>query len=230
MVQTELFKRSPLRIMEQSTHGGVGKGNIGIIAAPKGVGATACLVHIGTDRLFVDKHVLHISIGDSTAHIVRWYENIFGEIARRNNLDEAMSVHDHIVLNRIVVNFMQDGVHVAEIEKTVTTLIAKGSFNIDMIVIDGYDFSKSSPEEMQEFKKYAEQFGVEMWFSAKIEKSENEEGIPAEIAVAVPVSAVIIRLQEKADHVHLKLVKDHDAPCVDLHLKLDPTILLIAEE
>jgi len=52
MVRKELINRSPLRILERSTHGGVGKGNIGIIAARKGVGKTACLVHIATDQLF----------------------------------------------------------------------------------------------------------------------------------------------------------------------------------
>ncbi len=45
MVKSELINRSPLRILEKSIQGGVGKGNIGVIASRKGVGKTACLVH-----------------------------------------------------------------------------------------------------------------------------------------------------------------------------------------
>ena len=50
MVRAELIKRSPLRILERSMHGGLGAGNIGILASRKGVGKTACLVHIATMR------------------------------------------------------------------------------------------------------------------------------------------------------------------------------------
>ena len=58
MIKEERNRRSPLRILEKSIHGGLGKGNIGVIAAKKGVGKTACLVHIATDQLFLNKHVI----------------------------------------------------------------------------------------------------------------------------------------------------------------------------
>ena len=48
MVRSELNKRSPLRVFEKSINGGVGKGHIGVLASKKGVGKTACLVHIAT--------------------------------------------------------------------------------------------------------------------------------------------------------------------------------------
>lgn len=103
MIKSELISRSPLRIFERSAHGGVGKGNIGIIAARKGVGKTACLVHIATDQLFLGKQVLHCSFAERTDHIVLWYENIFNELARRNNLDGAHEVHDDIIRNRFIL-------------------------------------------------------------------------------------------------------------------------------
>ena len=58
MIKTELIKRSPLRILEKSIHGGLGPGNLGILASRKGIGKTACLVHIGIDKLFQDKPVM----------------------------------------------------------------------------------------------------------------------------------------------------------------------------
>ena len=84
MIREELIRRSPFRILEKSIHGGVGKGNIGMIAARKGVGKTACLVHLATDQLFQNKYVIHVSFSPDTSHIISWYEDIFEEIAQRN--------------------------------------------------------------------------------------------------------------------------------------------------
>ena len=89
MVRKELIQRSPLRILEQSTQGGLGKGNIGVIAARKGIGKTACLVHIATDSLFQERQVIHVSFAANTQHLVSWYEDIFSEIAERFHLDAA---------------------------------------------------------------------------------------------------------------------------------------------
>jgi KaiC/GvpD/RAD55 family RecA-like ATPase len=110
MVKEELIKRSPLRLLEKSIHGGVGAGNIGVIAARKGTGKTACLVHIATDQLFQGKHVIHVSFAGRTDHIISWYEDIFGEIAKKRNLENAMEIHDDLIKNRVVMNFNQEGV------------------------------------------------------------------------------------------------------------------------
>ena len=77
MIKHEIITRSPLRILEKSTHGGVGKGNIGVIASRRAPKKTACLVHIATDQLFQGKNLIHVSFSADTAHIVSWYEHIF---------------------------------------------------------------------------------------------------------------------------------------------------------
>ena len=91
MVKAEMIKRSPLRILERSTRGGLGKGHLGIIAAKMGVGKTAVLVHLASDQLFQGKHVIHVSFAANTSHIIDWYEDIFSEISRRYDLEMAMS-------------------------------------------------------------------------------------------------------------------------------------------
>lgn len=234
MVKTELIKRSPLRILESSTRGGVGKGNVGIIAARKGVGKTAFLVHLATDQLFQGKHVIHVSFSPETSHIVAWYEDIFEEIARRYKLDGAMDVHDDIIRNRVILNFKQDGVSTPQVEKSLSSIIKEGNFNADIVVVDGYDFSKSSDAEFSSFKKLAEVLNIEIWLSATLRREEettNEQGIPSHLVPFISNVAILITLDPREDYIHLNLVKDHDiTPNCDLHLKLDPQILLIAEE
>lgn len=232
MIKKELISRSPLRILEKSTHGGVGKGNIGVIAARKGVGKTACLVHIATDQLFQGKHVIHISFANDTSHIVSWYEDIFEEISKRYNLDCTMDVHDDIIRHRVIMNFRQDGVSSDQIQKSIRSMVKEGNFTADLIVIDGYDFTRVSAQDFSAFKKLAEDLGIEIWFSATLHRdSSYKNGIPTLLSAVLEQIAILILLEPREDYIHLKLAKDHEVtPSEDLHLKLDPQILLIAEK
>ncbi len=234
MIQNELNTRSPLRILEKTTHGGVGKGNIGVIAARKGVGKTACLVHIATDQLFQKKHIIHVSFASNTSHIIAWYEDIFTEIARRYKLDNAMDVHDEIIKHRVIMNFRQDGVVVDQVNKSVFSMIKEGRFSADCVIIDGYDFSKISKEDFAGFKKLAEDLQIEIWFSVTLPKEGqifDNSGIPSLLSKYIDDVAILIFLEPKDEFIHLKLLKDHDSNVQnEMHLKLDPQILLIAEE
>jgi hypothetical protein len=234
MIQQELITRSPLRILEKSTQGGVGKGNIGVIAARKGVGKTACLVHISTDQLFQEKHVIHVSFASDTSHIVSWYEDIFEEIARRYRLDNAMQVHDELIRHRVIMNFKQDGINAEQVRKSITSMIKDAHFNADCIIIDGYDFTIISEQDFKIFKLLAEELKIEIWFSATLQKEGtvfDNKGVPTLLSKFLNDIAILVVLEPKEDHVHLQLVKDHNlVQTSPLHLKLDPQILLIAEE
>jgi hypothetical protein len=234
MIRNELVKRSPLRILEQSIHGRLGKGNVGVFAAPKGVGKTACLVHLATDQLLDGRHVIHVSFATDTTHIISWYEDIFAEIAKRYRLDGAMDVHDEIIKNRVIMNFRQDGVSAQQVQRSIHSMIKDGNFNADTVFIDGYDFTKSSPDEFAGFKRFAGEAGFEVWFSASLPKEgahKQKRAVPAILDSYIGLIDVLIALEPCEDYIHLKLVKDHEIlPESDLHLKLDPHILLIAAE
>jgi len=234
MVRNELIKNSPLRILEKTTHGGLGKGNIGIIAGRRGVGKTACLVHIATDQLFQGKHVIHVSFSSNTTHIISWYEDIFREIAQRRNLEQAMQVHDEIIKNRVIMNFNQEGVSIEQVVKSLKAMIKEGAFAADCIIIDGYNFLKGSIEDLRTFRKYAEELSLELWFSASLKQEElifNENGIPQLLTKYLDQIAIFIILKPEKGAIRLELRKDHNITSIDnLHLKLDPKILLITQE
>lgn len=233
MIAKELVSRSPLRILERSTHGGVGKGNIGVIAGQKGVGKTACLVHIATDRLLAGKHVIHVSFSDDTRHIEAWYEDIFQELSRRYTLDGAMEAHDSIIRNRVIANFDQHAIAWPKVEKTVRALMQDASFSVDTIVIDGYAFPQEDLEAFRAFRQFAAEAGLEVWLSASLDESPKSIGAdspPEHLQLYGEDIAVKIVLIDKGSYIHLGLIKDHGNQVQDVHLKLDPQILLIAEE
>lgn len=232
MVKAELIKRSPLRILEKSIHGGVGPGNIGVIAARKGTGKTACLVHIATDQLFQGKHVIHVSFSGRTDHIISWYEDIFAEIARRRDLADAMTVHDELIKNRVIMNFNQEGISAEQFLGSIRAMIDDGNFGAEVIVIDGYDFEKGEPASLVAIQEFAAEHNLSVWFTASIHREDprtDEHGVPMILSPYMQSIAVLITLKPTEDHIKLSLMKDHeDYVREDLHLMLDPKSLLIA--
>ena len=60
MDKSKLTSKSPLRVLEESVKGGLDKGKVTVIASKKGVGKTACLVHIAIEKLLEGKQWLHV--------------------------------------------------------------------------------------------------------------------------------------------------------------------------
>src|ERR687885_38457 len=86
MYRKEVNLQSPLRILDRSIRGGLGKGHLGVIMAPAGVGKSACLVQIGLDALMREKPVLHVAVGHSVEHVSAWYDALFDDLAERVDL------------------------------------------------------------------------------------------------------------------------------------------------
>ena len=233
MVKSELIRRSPLRIFEKSIHGGLGNGNIGVVASRKGVGKTATLVHIATDKLLRGKHVIHVSFSSRVDHIITWYEDIFREIARKRDLESAVDVHDELVKNRVIMNFRQEGLKTGHILKSLRAMIQDGNFAADCVIFDGYDLDIAEKEDLLAIEKFARQINLEVWFSISLKGDEplyDERGIPKMLLPYMDSLAVVITLLYSGDFVHLRVVKDHGTiDLKEMNLKLDPKTLLIAE-
>jgi len=232
MVKTELIKRSPLRVLEKAIHGGLGRGNIGVLASPKGVGKTACLVHIATDKLFQGKPIIHVSYSSRVDYIITWYEDIFKEIAKNRRLSDAVDVHDEIIKNRVIMNFKQEGSRTEQVLKSIEAMITFGKFAAESIIVDGYDFTRSACEDLKKFKAFAGKLRLEVWFSASLKENGeplyDRTGVPVVLNPLCAAIDVLITLHAKGDYVELKVVKDHphSSPGV-LPIKLDPKTLLI---
>jgi hypothetical protein len=232
MVKAELIKRSPLRVFEKSIHGGLGAGNIGVLASPKGVGKTAVLVHIATDKLFQSRPVIHVSYSSRVDYIITWYEDIFKEIAKNRKLRAAVDIHDEIIKNRVIMNFKQEGTRTEQILKSVEAMVTYGKFAAETVIVDGYDFIQGTCEDLAKFKEFAVKLGLEVWFSASLKEADpslyDAAGIPVVLAPLCTAIDVLITLHATGNYVELKVAKDHGYPAAGLlPLKLDPKTLLI---
>jgi len=232
MVKKELIRRSPLRILEKSIKEPLKKGDIIVLASPKGIGKTGCLVHIATDSLLQSKHVIHVSFSVRTDHIISWYEDIFKQLSKK--LNQSMEVHDEIIRNRVIMNFNQEGLKTTQILRSIEAMIRDGNFAAEQVIIDGYDFYKATPDDLRLIKDFARDLGVMVWFSATV-RPENEKiwdrNMPPSLKPFEEQIDVLITLGEVEGEIVLRLVKDHSTyPQEDLSVRLDPKTLMIVEE
>ena len=234
MVLKELISRSPIRIFEQSIHGGLKPGEIGIVASPNGVGKTSVLVQIALDKLLQEKKVIHVSFTHYTQsawmpHVLIWYEDIFNELISKKNLENAAEIKNDLVKNRVLMNFNQDGISKDQILKSLRALIIDGGFNADSIIIDGFDFSRASAENIAGVKAFASELGVSIWYSCSVNDTQyNSENIPAVISGFSQLVDVVIVLKPRPNHVDLSVSKDRDSrDSKSMTTRLDPKTLLI---
>jgi hypothetical protein len=233
MLKAELVAKSPVRVLEKSIEGGLMSGNIGVIASKKGIGKTSVLVQIALDKLLQGQKVIHVSFTSHTSHVFDWYENIFAEVAKKRGLEHMGEVKDELVHNRVIMNFTQGGLQTEQILGSIRHMIVDGGFKAQSLIVDGFDFTKSSPDNFAKVAAFAREMGLEVWYSATLSGEGAHPGkdrIPQALASYIGDIAVLILLEPSPEYIHFNVIKHHDRlNPEDLKIKLDPKTLLIAE-
>lgn len=233
MLRKELIRRSPIRILEQSIHGGLGRGNLGVFTARKGVGKTACLVHVSIDKILRGQKVLHISFAEDPRHIESWYDQVFQEVSRAYELENIIEDRDQVIQNRKIMHFRRPFV-LENIRNSIMNFIQALDFHPEAVIVDGFSFYDHDESHFLFWKNLAIDLQTAVWFSATLHREKlelDDMGIPAPVNQFKNSFSVIIMLHPQPDHIDLDLLKDHDNPRVrKLHLKLDTRTMLIVKE
>jgi flagellin-specific chaperone FliS len=233
MVKEELIQRSPLRIFEQSIHGGLKTGEVGIIVSQAGIGKTSMLVQLALDKLLQGKKVIHVSFTQHTHYVLAWYEDIFDELINKKDLDNAADVKDEIVKNRVLMNFNQEVMSGEQILRSLRAMIKEGGFAAESVIVDGFDFSRATRERIGNVKAFAKELGLSVWYSCTVKESGNwydNDKMPLTLKDFADFVDIIIVLEPKQDHIELSVSKDRDDRGIrTLATRLDPKTLLILE-
>jgi hypothetical protein len=233
MEKQELIQRSPVRVFEKSIHGGLKAGEIGVIASQNGIGKTSVLVQIALDKLLQTQKVIHVSFTQHTDYVLAWYEDIFDEFTKKKNLENARDVKADVVKNRVLMNFSQDGISGDQILRSLRAMIVDGGFKAQALIIDGFDFSRMDRERLTSVKQFANELGLEVWYSCTIPAGEaqyTKQNVPVLIKDYADLIESVIVLEPKPDHISLTVSKDRDTyNPASMALKLDPKTLLIQE-
>jgi hypothetical protein len=249
MYTKEVNEHSPLRILEKSIHGGLGKGNLGVVMARAGVGKTACLVQIGLDDLLRERDVLHVALGQTLEHVQSWYDALFDDLADRTQLEDREEMRALIIKHRVIKSFADHHLPAERLERAIAMFEKHMSFRPSAILVDGYDWSgghslgqpgtshipvAAVAAELGAFKAIAKRLGCELWISAQTHRGETGKHptkVTPPCAAYVSLIDVAIFLEPDGDHVDLRLLKDHgDAAPPDTHLHLHPDTMRIVAD
>ncbi|MFC2821624.1 MAG: hypothetical protein ACTTJW_04725 [Sphaerochaeta sp.] len=235
MEVAELIKKSPIRVFEESIDGGLGRGNLGVLASRHGVGKTACMVHLAIDKILRGNNVIHVSFGANVEHIMNWYKEAFREISEFRSLDDAFDVYQAIRANRVMMNFSQEGVGVDKVLSSLETLIDQGSFKADAVFFDGYKLTIASDEDVRKIKEFAKKMNIEVWFSISPTRPNvefTEYGVPVTMEPYLDMIDVLVGLHynDEKSRVIMTIVKDHGKNIPHPSgVALDPNTMLISE-
>ncbi len=233
MHRKEVNERSPMRVLEHSIRGGLGRGNIGVVVARPGLGKTAFLVGIAMDYLLRGQKVLHVSLDHTVEKVRDYYDDIYAEIAHKRELEDVWKVRVEMERNRRIHCYPPDKFSAAKLREAIGFMKDHGEFEPVAIVIDGWNFQDKTVENIRKLRGIAEELQAEVWMSATThrESERNERGVPEPVAHMEGELDVILSMAHDGNSVHVGLHKDHENPDVtDMKLALDPTTMLLCRK
>jgi hypothetical protein len=233
MHRKEINERSPLRVLEKSIHGGLGRGHLGVVVARHGVGKTAFLVGVALDDLMRGRKVLHVSVSKSVDKVREFYDEVFQDLAHTERLEDVWKVRLELERNRRIHCYREGTFSAEKLAETLGFMREHGDFAPVSIMIDGLDFDRVTAEDLAGLRALAREADVELWMTAVTfrDADRDERGIPEPIAGLAGGLDVILSMAHDGNAVHVGLHKDHDNPNVsDLKLALDPTTMLLRKE
>ena len=229
----ELNERSPLRVFERSIHGGVGEGKVGVVCASAGVGKSAFLVGIALDYLMRGHQVLHIAQDQPVDRVRNYYDEIFAELARSEQLEDAAEVRVRIEQNRRIHTYQEHSFDIGGLDRTLKFLRTHTDIRPRLMILDDYDWAEGSPDDINELKRIAHDQQAELWMSVRTQRGAehlDEHGYPKLVSSYVPFIDVVVQLKTADGAVHLTVLKDHGLERSEpVGVDLDPTTLLLVK-
>lgn len=236
MYRKDVNEQSPLRILDKSLHGGLGKGNLGVVMARAGVGKTTFLVQVGLDDAMRERPVLHITHKQTLEHLQGWYDALFEDLEKLVHLEDPQNARAVMSKNRTIQALSGQPLTPEHLEG-VLSMYSKAGFKPEVIIIDGYDWelnAKNCGAHIASFKAAAKKADAELWMSAQTHR-EDTSGHPSTITAPCAdhddLIDVAIFLEPKDNHVAVRLLKDHgDSSPSDINLELYPDTMRLVSE
>ena len=224
MVKQDLYNKSPVRLFDAATEGGLKEGGLGLVTSKKGLGKTSVLVQFGMDTLLKDEQLVHVTFDLHSSNVISWYDGIFAEIAKKSAGNSAELKTD-VVSKRTILNFSLDNFSVTKVVNTLKALSSAG-IAVKGVVMDGIDFTKVSEDDVKAVADYAKAENITVWSSATAEGSKLSEVVPANLE---KYFEVVVNLAQTGSNGSVEVLKFGDKKDVDTGLKLDSKTLLISK-
>ncbi len=225
MIRQEAILRSPLRILDRSIRGGLGKGHLGVIMAPAGVGKSACLVQIGLDALLRDRPVLHVAVGQALEHVSARYDALFDELAERVDLRDRRGVRESVARRRLIWSSLDGAFGARTFDEALSAFQMHLRRDPSTVLVDGFQWEEpGASATVAAVKASAARVGAELWMTARDAQGRGVAG-PRSSPLSDECAALVdigVFLEPHGRYARLTLVKDFDRfPAADVPLVIE---------
>lgn len=178
--------------LDQKTvlNGGLGRGELGIVVAPTGVGKSHFLVHLGAQALKMKKNVLHYTFELSETAVGTRYDSYLTNIPSNeviDHKDEVKRCYENMELGRLIIKeYPTSTASVITVRSHLEKLLMK-SFVPHIILIDYADIMRSTRQYdslrhelkliYEELRTLAQDLNVPVWSASQ----SNREGSNSDI-------------------------------------------------
>jgi len=211
-----------IEALDVLTGGGLGRGEIGMILTPSGVGKSTILTKIANTAYISDKKVLQIIFEDTEEQIKRKHYTIWSKIPLSKIDDRTEDVKERVIkANRgiedgklVIKRFSQENTTMLDIRSWIDRYQKKFGFKFDIVVLDYLDCLESHKKNtdrneaelaiIKSFLAMAADFDIPCWSALQ----SNRSGFDAEFIDASHAGGNIKRIQKS--HFFMSIAKPHE--------------------
>jgi replicative DNA helicase len=200
-----------IEVIDALTGGGLGKGEIGLILTPSGVGKTTILTKIANTAYEMGYNVAQIIVEDTKEQIKRKHYTIWSNIAlsqlddnnelareRAHKKADSLRGNGRLLLKK----FKKEDITIKDVREWILSYEKKWNIKIDLLVIDYLDCLESHKKStdrneselviVKAFEKLASDFDIPAWSAIQ----SNRSGFNAEYVNAQQSGGSIKRFQK----------------------------------
>lgn len=177
-----------IKVLDEAMGGGLGRGEIGLMLAPSGVGKTSFLTKVANTALDCDKNVLQIIFEDTKDQVRRKHYSIWSGIKLSefdDNIDlirdRIIEYHKNINSKLVIIKFPQEGITIPYIKNWVERYQKKFGVKFDEIILDYLDCIEPHKKPMDQndaelivikaFESMAAELDIPMWSAIQTNRS-----------------------------------------------------------
>jgi len=176
-------------VIDELADGGLGKGELGVMVAPAGIGKSWALVNVAANAVKAGKTVLHYTLELNEAYVGLRYDSVFTGIAAQNlkyNIDDVKEKLKTIKGNLVVKYYPTKGASVNTISSHIEKCKMQG-IKPDLVIVDYADLlrgtGKTSELRIQLGNIYEDLRGlageqeIPVWTASQANRSALQEDV-----------------------------------------------------
>jgi len=180
-------QETPWDVINELLDGGLGKGELGVMVAPAGIGKSWALMNIGANALKKGKTVLHYTLELNEAYVGLRYDSVITGIAQQNlkhYMEDVKEQLEKIKGELIIKHYPTKSVGVMGIRAHIEKCIMQDK-RPDVIIVDYADLLRGHGQEKrhelegiyEDLRGMAGEYEIPLWTASQANRSALEEDV-----------------------------------------------------